>query len=221
MADSINEISANVGLVENETLPIEEGIVYPSLDDNGLATASGLLTVYNYHSVTGEYTDSVEEYVSVGVGIADYSTCHQPPEAVDGKARIFDGTWQLINDYRGNIVYSTIDGSARVVTEPGDYPAGTTLLKPATLYDKWNGRKWVTDKDARQAALIKDADSEKASRISEANNKTQAWQTQLLLGMIKDSDKAMLTEWMSYIQAVQAVETSLAPAISWPERPAE
>jgi len=49
---------------------------------------------------------------------------------------------------------------------------------------------------------------------------TQAWQTQLLLGIITDGDKASLTKWMQYIQAVQAVDVSTAPDISWPVKPA-
>ena len=55
--------------------------------------------------------------------------------------------------------------------------------------------------------------------MSEANSITQAWQTQLLLGIITDADKAMLTAWMKYVQAVQAADVSGAPDISWPEKP--
>nr|WP_080728216.1 tail fiber assembly protein [Morganella morganii] len=45
------------------------------------------------------------------------------------------------------------------------------------------------------------------------------WQTQLILGIITDEDKASLTEWMLYVQKVQAVDTSAAPDIIWPEKP--
>lgn len=63
------------------------------------------------------------------------------------------------------------------------------------------------------------AETEKASRISEVNNITQAWQTQLMLGIINDSDKAKLIEWMQYIQHVQAIDTNIAPDINWPVKP--
>lgn len=59
----------------------------------------------------------------------------------------------------------------------------------------------------------------KQSLITEANQKTQLWQTQLMLGIITDEDKASLTEWMLYVQKVQAVDTSTAPDIIWPEKP--
>jgi hypothetical protein len=48
---------------------------------------------------------------------------------------------------------------------------------------------------------------------------TQAWQTQLILGIITDGDKESLTKWMQYVQAVQAIDESDAPEINWPEKP--
>ena len=202
-----------------EVLPAEPEIIYTSLDDNGLAKESGLLTVFNFHAVTGEYAGSSEEYVAVGVGIPANSTCTVPPDAEQGKVRIYGSDWQLVADHRGETVYSTENGTASVISEAGEYPEGCTLLKPATTFDKWNGKKWVTDKAALQAALVQNATTDKGSRIAVANSKSQAWQTQLMLGIITDSDKAKLTEWMTYIQALQAVDTSLAPDITWPVAP--
>ena len=97
----------------------------------------------------------------------------------------------------------------------------TTTLAPATGFDKWDGEKWVTDSDAQQQSLLDAAASEKAGRVrvNEANGITQAWQTQLLLGIITDADKATLTAWMKYVQAVQAADITNAPEISWPEKP--
>lgn len=91
-------------------------------------------------------------------------------------------------------------------------------LAPTTAFDKWNGEKWVTDSDAQRTAAVSESEAEKAARISEANNTTQAWQTQLRLDIITDADKASLTVWMKYVQAVQAIDTA-APDIAWPEKP--
>ncbi|WP_409521730.1 tail fiber assembly protein [Pantoea sp.] len=41
-----------------------------------------------------------------------------------------------------------------------------------------------------------------------------------MLGIITDADKEKLTEWMKYIQDVQAVVTVAAPDIVWPDKPA-
>jgi hypothetical protein len=40
-----------------------------------------------------------------------------------------------------------------------------------------------------------------------------------MLDIISDADKSRLIEWMKYIQAVQAIDTSKASDISWPQKP--
>lgn len=67
--------------------------------------------------------------------------------------------------------------------------------------------------------LIAEAEAKKQALIAEASQKTQLWQTQLMLGIITEEDKASLKEWMLYVQGVQAVDTSIAPDIIWPTKP--
>ncbi|MBD9660861.1 MULTISPECIES: tail fiber assembly protein [Pantoea] len=191
-----------------------------TLDNNGLAAESGMMTVYSYDPETGLCTGSSYEYLTQGVGIPANSTSDAPPVSESGKVCVYiDGSWLQKDDHRGETVYSVSDGSAIEIAELGDYPAGVTLIEPATVWDKWDGEKWVTDADAQQAADVKSAAGQKSALISEANGVTQAWQTQLLLGIITDEDKASLTEWMKYIQAVQAVNVQEAPTINWPQKP--
>lgn len=191
-----------------------------TLDNNGLAAESGLMTVYSYDPETGQSTGSSDEYLTQGVGIPANSTSDAPPASESGKVCIFtDGKWLQKDDHRGETVYSMATREPVEITLPGEYPEGTTPLKPATAFDVWNGKAWKTDKKAQQAAAVSDAEAEKASLIAGANSVTQAWQTQLLLGIITDGDKASLTKWMQYIQAVQAVDVSAAPDISWPAHP--
>lgn len=191
-----------------------------TLDADGLAEASGILTVYNFDPETGLSTGSSPEYLAKGVGIPASSTHEAPPDDVAGMACIFkNGKWTQIADHRGEEVYSTTTGLKSVITELGDYPADVTRLAPSTSFDKWDGSKWVTDETAQKLSDVNAASQMKASLINEANSTTQAWQVQLLLGMITDADKAALTSWMTYIQAVQAVDTSSAPAVTWPVKP--
>ena len=68
--------------------------------------------------------------------------------------------------------------------------------------------------------LIAEAEAKKQALIAEASQKTQLWQTQLMLGIITDEDKASLKEWMLYVQEVQAVDPSLGAAVVWPIPPA-
>ncbi|YBC52206.1 tail fiber assembly protein [Morganella morganii] len=56
--------------------------------------------------------------------------------------------------------------------------------------------------------------------ITEASQKTQLWQTQLMLDIITEEDKASLKEWMLYVQKVQAVDSSLGAGMVWPTPPA-
>lgn len=78
---------------------------------------------------------------------------------------------------------------------------------------------WINTPPETNEQLSEYAEFEKRSRVTEANQKTQLWQTQLMLGIITDEDKASLTEWMLYVQKVQVVDTSAAPDIIWPEKP--
>ncbi|HAT1515789.1 TPA: tail fiber assembly protein [Morganella morganii] len=70
-----------------------------------------------------------------------------------------------------------------------------------------------------QAELTEQAEERKRYLIAEATEITQLWQTQLILGIITEEDKASLKEWMLYVQKVQAVDVSTAPDIVWPVKP--
>ena len=191
-----------------------------TLDKNGLAKSAGTLTIYNFDAVSGEFTGSSKEFLAQGVGLPANACITAPPDAEAGRVMLYlDESWLAVADHRGETVYSVADGAAVLINAPGDYPADTTPLEPATVWDKWDGDKWVTDTDAQQAEVMSDAGKKKSALISEANVITQAWQTQLLLGIITEEDKTTLTKWMKYIQAVQAVNISAAPEISWPMKP--
>jgi hypothetical protein len=191
-----------------------------TLDNNGLAKSAGTLTIYNFDAESGEFIGSSDEFLAQGVGLPSNACITEPPATEAGRVALYrDGSWLNVADHRGETVYSVTDGTAVLIDEPGDYPADTTPLKPATAWDKWDGEKWVTDPTAEKAAAIKETEEQQAALISEANSITQAWQTQLLLGIITDTDKALLTAWMKYIQAVQAIDVSQASEISWPAPP--
>ncbi len=59
----------------------------------------------------------------------------------------------------------------------------------------------------------------KSALLAEANTNTQPWQTQLLLGIISEEDKISLINWMMYYKKVQEIDASVAPNISWPDKP--
>lgn len=191
-----------------------------TLDKNGLAKSAGTVTVYNFNAVSGEFTGSNDEFLAQGVGLPDNACITAPPTTEAGRVALYrDGSWLAVADHRGETVYSVADGTAVLIDAPGDYPADTTPLKPATVWDKWDGEKWVTDPAEEKAAAIKKAEERQTALITEANDFTQAWQTQLRLDMITDPDKDSLMAWMKYVQDVQAVKVREAPAVTWPHKP--
>ncbi|MCN6971273.1 tail fiber assembly protein [Escherichia coli] len=197
-------------------------MVKAKLSSDLIATVAGDITVFNYDGETREYLSSSVEYLAVGVGIPANSCTDAPGESKEGFAirRTDDFTaWEYVADHRGETVYSTKTGEAVIISAPGDYPEGTTTLEPSTLYDTWNGNEWVTDTEAQHTADVEAAEQQKAALLAEAQTTISLWQTELQLGIISDEDKASLIAWMKYIKTVQAVDTSKAPDITWPDKP--
>lgn len=192
------------------------------LNSNFIAIVAGDITVFNYDGETREYLSSSVEYLAVGVGIPANSCTDAPGESKEDFTicRSADFTaWEYVADHRGEKVYSTETGEAVIISAPGDYPNDTTTLAPPTPYDTWNGSEWVTDTKAQHAADVEAAEQQKAALLAEAQTTISLWQTELQLGIISDEDKASLIAWMKYIKAVQAVDTSKAPDITWPDKP--
>ncbi len=192
------------------------------LNNNMIAVISGEVLVYNFHEKSREFISSTIEYLPVGIGLPANSCIDGPGEIKKGFAifRSADLTaWEYIPDHRGETVYSKIDGGKITISTSGDYPSDTTIIAPATVYDKWDGEKWITDVVAKKAGDISDAELKRQTLLSDANNITADWRTELTLGIISDSDKEKLIAWMEYIKAVKAIDTSTAPDIQWPLRP--
>ena len=103
------------------------------LDENGIATVAGDITVYHYDEETREYTSSSVEYLALGVGTPAHSCADAPPEAISGYVVCRTATlngWEHVPDHRGETVYSTENGNPVLITQPGDYPADTTTKQP-------------------------------------------------------------------------------------------
>ncbi|MCX9004311.1 tail fiber assembly protein [Citrobacter portucalensis] len=194
----------------------------PVFDENGLATEAGDIRCFYYDSFTYEYTGWSDEHINVGVSRPGNSTDIDPGDEVSGQVAVFgNGGWAMHEDHRGDTVYSTMDGTASTVDYIGPVRDGYTTVAPSGPYDKWDGEKWVTDTDAQHAADVEAADQHKAALLVEAQETISFWQTELQLGIISDEDKASLIAWIQYIKAVQAIDTSKAPDITWPTPPDE
>ncbi|MGG8168625.1 tail fiber assembly protein [Klebsiella aerogenes] len=200
----------------NTELPVAK------LNKNGIATAAGWLTVYSVEPHQREFQSVTMEYLAAGVGLPAFSYADKPALPGEGFALVRSADekqWETIADYRGLTAYSTETRQPEIIAFLGELPDTLTLLAPDTAYDKWDGSQWVTDTAAQHADEIAVAEQQKQALLSEAQQQITGWQTELQLGIISDDDKARLISWMNYIKAVQAVDTSKAPDISWPERP--
>lgn len=112
----------------------------------------------------------------------------------------------------------------------GDNVPDDAVIISAALYSKvLNGQaegKIITA-DENGAPMLKApvvddvqaAKNKKAQLLAHVATTTQFWQTQLQLGMITEADRASLTRWMAFAQAVHAIDAGKAPAINWPEMP--
>ncbi|MFZ5254089.1 tail fiber assembly protein [Enterobacter roggenkampii] len=192
---------------------------YITLNEQGFAETSGWVVCY-LTNPDGEYIGYVDEFIPATSGVPACAYSDAPPVYEAGKAIIrADGKWVMVDDHRGETVYSTENGQPIEVKALGNYPDKTTLIPPGTPYDKWDGKAWVTDYDALKAGQIAEAEQQRQNLTTQANEITADWRTELSLGIIDDNDKAKLTAWMKYIKAVKAVDTSTAPDVSWPKRP--
>lgn len=194
----------------------------PVFDENGLAAEPGEIRCFYYDAATSEYTGWSDEYINVGVSMPGNSTYIDPGEEVDGKISVFaNGQWEMDEDHRGDDVYSTTDASVSTVDYIGPVKDGYTTIAPSSPYEKWDGEKWVIDSDAQRAADIASADAEKQAKIDQANTyiSNKQWPSKLALGRLSDSDKTLFNGWLDYLDALDVVDTSTAPDITWPTSP--
>ena len=193
-----------------------------TLNKSGIAIKAGDMTVYNFDGKTREYLSASVEFLAVGVGIPANSCTDVPVDEKAGfavcRTATLDG-WRYVTDHRGETVYDTETSQPVEITELGDYPDNVTTIKPLTPYDRWSGSEWVTDETAQKSGQVLEAKQQKSALLTEAQSVISLWQTELQLGIISDDDKASLIAWMKYIQALNAIDTSTAPDIEWPERP--
>ncbi|AIK16062.1 putative bacteriophage tail fiber assembly protein G [Pectobacterium atrosepticum] len=193
------------------------------LNERGLAINTGWITVYHVNPATREYQSASYEYVMQGVGLPADSYADEPALPPVGQAlrRSVDGkTWEVVQDYRGQTVYSTETRQAQTVAQFGDLPEGVTLLKPVTEFDMWNGKKWVIDKAAKAAAALKTAQQELAARKAAATARINELTYAVNLDIATDDEKAALAEWQKYAVLLSRVDVS-ATAIEWPMVPDE
>ncbi|WP_264384618.1 tail fiber assembly protein [Siccibacter colletis] len=79
------------------------------------------------------------------------------------------------------------------------------------------------DTAAQSDATEKEAEQMKSSLRSYANGfiNERQWPSRLALGRLSEEEKAAFNSWLDYLDALESVDTSSAPEISWPAQPVE
>ncbi|QHJ76927.1 MAG: hypothetical protein [Bacteriophage sp.] len=141
--------------------------------------------------------------------------------AKDGYVWLWDsGEAVQVEDNRGNF-YSTETGELIEFTEFGKVPSTLTKKAPTSPYDKWDGKKWVTDEAAKREALKDEALAQRDSLLAMATDKIAPLQDAVDLDMATDEEVASLKEWKKYRVQLSRVEQQAGfPAdMEWPKSP--
>ena len=93
-------------------------------------------------------------------------------------------------------------------------PAGKVLATDDTGMPTW--------KDKSKSDLVSDAEWLRAEKIKSANQymNDKQWPGKAVLGRLKGDDLIQYGLWLDYLDALIAIDTSIAPDVSWPAIPA-
>lgn len=192
-------------------------------DEQGLAVVAGWVEVYICHPETREYMRASLDNVPFGGSVVADVYLDKPELPTKADIAVIRSadelSWLQVADYRGKTAYNTENRQPTEIDFIGELPLTLTLLEPKTEFDKWNGKKWVTDTEAQQAALTAEANNEKMQRLNDAEQQIVMFERKVRLGMATDEETELLKQWEIYSVKVSDIDTSTAPDIDWPEKP--
>jgi hypothetical protein len=96
-------------------------------------------------------------------------------------------------------------------------------VPPGKYIDTVDGHpSWVSMPPPTQEEIVAQAVIEKQNRIDAANDymNGKQWPGKAAMGRLKDYEKAQYNAWLDYLDALEAVDTTNAPDITWPTPPA-
>ncbi|WP_439836342.1 tail fiber assembly protein [Aeromonas enteropelogenes] len=192
-----------------------------SYDDNGFAIESGFESCHCCDYATGAYIGLQDQYVSIHCGLPAHAYLEAPPEWKDGEwpARLSSSEpWVILPDFRGKIAYHIETKQPREIKELGSLPAHETLLKPASIHDKWDGEHWQADDEAEADAALAAATVTRSALLAEANQHIAVLGDAVDLGMATDAELDAYNAWRRYRVELTRLDLTLTPIV-WPEKP--
>lgn len=187
---------------------------------NGFVTTEGWTLIYNTNIQTGEFINATYEYVAEGVGLPSHVCLDAPdlPEQNHAIVRVGD-KWTYPADHRGKEIYSTETGEESIVKTVGDILNGFTLLKPTSVFDSWDGEKWVLDKEKQHLHDVEVAQSQQSQLLNDANVAISNLQDAVDAEIATEQQIGMLKSLKKYRFELNQVDVNTAPNIDWPENP--
>ncbi len=159
------------------------------------------------------------------VAWATYLISEDGQDWYECQTQFAEDTYKVAYDSDGIVRSISTDVSAL-------FPLNMSVAEVESLPDGADiGGDWVFDGEsvvARTLTAVEwqaKAESQRSALISDAKETISLWQSELLLGTISDDDKESLTEWLSYIKALQALDLSDVTdeegynATVWPDEP--
>ncbi|MER1657822.1 tail fiber assembly protein [Enterobacter cloacae] len=178
------------------------------------------IRIYNLRADTREFIGAGDAYIPANTGLPADCTNIAPPDVQEGKVAVFNGkTWELVEDYRNQTLYSKETGERAYITEPGALPSDITTIAPGGNYMRWNGEGWEKDTEAERAAAVSFAESEKKRLMQEATLTIETLQDAVDLGVATENEVSMLTVWKKYRVYLSRVSPDAVPDIEWPALP--
>lgn len=121
-------------------------------------------------------------------------------------------------------LFQAINNGARVYSESGVLKTSEPRPDQYHTWDSYSLSWVITDENAetQKNDQREQAEAEKQERIKQANEyiNSKQWPGKAVMGRISDAEKNQYNEWLDYLDALEAVDTSTAPNITWPEKPA-
>ncbi|OTQ72884.1 MULTISPECIES: tail fiber assembly protein [unclassified Gilliamella] len=189
------------------------------LDSKGLTVSAGWAVVYNVDA-KGEFLQATYQYLPTGVGLPAHAYLEAPKNVQENQAIIHNGQqWTYPKDLRGTTIYSTETGAETTMQEVGDIPEGYTTLKPDSVFDKWDGKKWQLDKNKQYQSQVNQATTQKKQLISEATSQISYLQDAVDSQIASELEIQLLGEWKKYRALVNRIDIEQAPNIDWPKQP--
>ncbi|HBB4821274.1 tail fiber assembly protein [Escherichia coli] len=93
------------------------------------------------------------------------------------------------------------------------------MHKPTSEFDRWDGHRWVEDKEAARKARIDAVRKHKAALSEEAETRIAQLERKVRLELASDEEKELLKAWEIYTIKLDDINPEITTDIKLPEKP--